>query len=231
MARLRLPQPVGVVESDEAAVMNVELTAWLTFDFTDELWSGLVRVSGDLPQNVRAEFKDCVRQYLYRRARHFEHEIEYRDRRKRLHKKILAVLKDSEWKGAIASIEGLDMALPGKPPIGRLTDRSLTLIAKRLECRNLQVSQNSSRPGPKSSQPSYQFIADAAALLEKHTQPATRSDKKGKSNFRTFIQKLCAIADPAITSGTIDEALKKYITRRRQNAVVRITPRLSEPPQ
>jgi hypothetical protein len=195
----------------------LELTAW---DFTDEQWSQLVRWSGELPQTAREEFRYCVGGYLFNRARPAAR-AEDRKRNERLRKKILSLLNDSEWKPAIASLEGLDMyyesggRLRPPPPVAQLLDKLLKLMAKKLELRNWQVSQPKLDPGP-NSRASYQFIADAAALLEKFAHKrATRSEKKGKSNFRAFITELCKIADPAITSGTIDEALKKYITRSR----------------
>jgi hypothetical protein len=199
----------------------LDLTAFLTFDFTDEQWNQLVHWSGNLPQTAREEFKNCVRGYLFNKARPAAR-AEDRERNKRLREKILDLLNDSEWKPAIASLEGLDMyyesggRLRPPPPVAQLLDKLLKLLAKKLEFRNLDVSQSKLDPGPKSSRASYQFIADAAALLEKFTHKrATRSEKKGNSNFRAFITELSKIADPAITSGTIDEALKKYITRSR----------------
>jgi hypothetical protein len=202
--------------------MGIEWTAFLTFDFTDEQWSKLVQPLGDLPEHARVEFKDCFSQYLYYRARHFEGERQDRKRRARLRKKILKVLEDSEWGAATASLEGLDVGADfGKmpaPPFGRMLDQLLKWLARKLEPHNSQVDPAASIPGPKSSQPAYEFIANAAALLEKYGHSATRSEKKPKMYFRAFIEQLCEIADPSITSGTIDEALKRYITRRRPAA-------------
>jgi hypothetical protein len=191
---------------------------WFVFDFTDEQWNGLVRLSGELPQDARTEFKDCIISYRLSRRFHFDHEPEGRDQRERLRNKVLKVTKDSEWKGAIASLEGLDMYdASGKPPppIGQLLDRLLNFLVRKLEYRNLQVSENSSRPGPKSSQPNYRFIADAAALLEKYTQPATRSEKAASQISRPLLRSCAKSQIQRITSGTVDEALKRYITRTR----------------
>jgi hypothetical protein len=193
-------------------VVDINPMAWFTFDLTDQQWSSLVRLSGALPEGARTEFKDCVSGYLLARRWHFEHEVGRRDGRDRLRGKILTLMEDSEWKRTITSS---NMGFPG--PIARLLDQSLNLLAIKLAYANARLGPDISRPGPKSSQPSYQLIANAAALLEKYTQmPATRSEKSYKSNFRDFIKELCAIADASITSGTIDEALKRYIKKRRQ---------------
>jgi hypothetical protein len=199
--------------------VDIDPARGFMFDFTDEQWSELVCISGKLRESARTEFKDCISLYLLARRFHPEHEVEYRGRRERLHAKIREVLEDREWKGAIASLEGLDMQVSVKPPllIGQLLDELLNLLAVKLAYRNLHVSPNSSRPGPKSSQPAHKFVANAAALLENYTgKAATRSKKRDKLFFQVFIKKLCAIADPSITSGTIDEALKKHIMKCRQ---------------
>jgi hypothetical protein len=205
----------------ETGVLHIDLTSWITFDFTDDQWSKLVRLSGDLPQTARPELKNCVSDYLRERAGIFKYEIKTREARDRLRKKILSILDDGEWKSATASLEGLDigsaLGMWPPPPFGRMLDSLLKLLARRLDALNSWVNADSSRPGPKSSRPAYRFIANAAASVEKHTgKAATRSNKSNMSGFRTVITELCSIADPSITSGTIDEALKEYIKKRGQ---------------
>ena len=73
--------------------MDINPTAWLTFDFTDDQWSGLVRFSGELPKSARTEFKPCISLYLLRGGGTPDHEIEHRDRRERLRRKILDVFE------------------------------------------------------------------------------------------------------------------------------------------
>ena len=58
------------------------------------------------------------------------------------------------------------------------------------------------------------LIELAAFFFEKQTNESVdRSYKSG--GFGIFIIELCAIADPKITSGTIDEALKELVKKRR----------------
>jgi hypothetical protein len=195
----------GEVTSD--ANLAADLTSFLAFEFTDEQWTKLVKLSDALPHDARADFQDIARSYLFARARKLLHEVEHRDARERLRKKILSVLEDSEWPIATAwLVGGWGTSLNARSII----EPWLKLLAKKLELQNSRVAPDASRPGPKSSQVAYQFVAGAATLFEKHTgKPVTRSRKRGR--FADFITELSAIVDSNIGPGTIDEALKEYI--------------------
>ena len=194
----------------------VDFDAWLRFDFTDEQWSKLVNLSGGMPDDARAEFEKSISDYLWERRSDPTAAKNLRDESERVRKKVVGVLNDREWKFAAHSLDwALDInAFFGRPPsipFGKTLDALLNLLANRLALRNSQMVAGASRPGPKSSQASYRFVASAVAIFEKYKhQPATRSNKRGKSlNFQDFIKNLCAIADPAITPSTIDGALKR----------------------
>jgi hypothetical protein len=209
--------------SDQLQSESLNHAAWFTFEFTGEQWDKLVSVWGKMPDDARAEFEKCTRKYLWERRSDPTVAKKLRERQNRLRKKIISVLEDPEWKFTVYSLDGaLDIiANLGRPPsflFGTTLDSLLNLLADRLARQNWGLP-DASGPGPKSSQASYRFIADVAAVLEKHTQqPATRSNNRGRDRFKTFIAQLCAVADPEIGRGTIDEALKEYINTTRNKA-------------
>jgi hypothetical protein len=171
----------------------------MAIGLTDEQWAQLVKLSGlPLPPEARADFEGCVGFYCFARDRQpaYRRAIGTSDDRKRWRRKILDLLKD---------LEETALKHPHAKPywIADLKDFAEELTPGRRELPT----------GPQ-TQAAYKLVELAGFFYEKHThEPVTRSYKK--SRFGAFIKELCAIADPHITSGTIDEALKKISRKRR----------------
>jgi hypothetical protein len=165
--------------------------------FTEEQWSRLVKLSG-LPPEARADFEGCVGFYCFARDREaaYRRVIGTSDDRKRWRRKALDLLQDLE-ETALAHPH----MMAAEPWIADLKD-----FAEGLQGRTLST-------GPQ-THAARKLVELAAFFFEKHTnQPATRSYKS--RGFGTFVKELCAIADPKITAGTIDDALKKFVKKRR----------------
>jgi hypothetical protein len=173
--------------------------ASLAIRFSDEQWSRLVKVSS-LPPEARVDFQGCVGFYRFARDREaaYRRAIGTSHDRKRWRSKALDLLQDLE-----ATALAHPHVVSAEPWIAGLKDFAEELMPGR---RKLST-------GPQ-TQAARKLVELAAFFFEKHTnQPVDRSYKSG--GFGIFINELCAIADPKITSGTIDEALKKLVKKRR----------------
>jgi hypothetical protein len=173
----------------------VPFMASMAIPFTDEQWVRLVKLF-DLPPDARPDFEGCVGFYHFARDRQkaYRRAIGTSADRRRRRSKVLSLLKDIEATLAHPHV------MAAEPWIADLKDFAQELGGWKLST------------GPQ-TQAAGKLVELAAFFFEKHTnRPATRSYK---SKFGAFVKEICGIADPTITSSTIEDALKKYIKKRR----------------
>lgn len=197
----------------------------MAFQLTDEQWAEILRYSG-LPSEARSEIERVIGEYRHFRADNAARPTAHQMRAyfERLHNDILA-LRDKLKMISIFDATFIGFEGPGGPtrrpevPFeGRdLRDNAihaLDSLARWCQVAGLEIFVPP-RGSAREARSIHWLISALDSTREEFTGNKISRSRKRSDTSREYITSACQIADPMISPGSIENAMKKRIRERR----------------